>query len=92
MFDLHLREGSTSRFPECMYRWDKLRRYNFDDIDESPGKLVDRLAMVFYTVNSYTSNLSNGAKIQQGAAVGGSNGFVNNARVSYNLVAVGVIA
>ena len=90
VFDMRLGEDRIP-FPTCLYDWDKLPRYPFDDIDEEPGKLVDRLVLPFYTVNMWTNNLGKDGKLQQGGVAGGSGGYVNNVRISYNLIAVGVV-
>ena len=90
-FDLCLQEGRLP-YPEAITSWNDLPALHYDGYGEAPGKLVDRWVLPFFTMNTYTANLSNkDGKVHHAAAGSGPNAYVNNMRISYNLIAVGVL-
>ena len=87
IFDL--RPNCGERFPRCLYKWDSLPRYPFDKDGEVEGQLARKFVLPFFTVNTYTQGINSSGGLQQQGASGSD--IKNGIRISYNLVAVGVL-
>ena len=84
VFDLRPHTGID--FNKIATRWMELPRYQFEEPGDVQGSLANKWITVFYTVNYWHNNVKN----QQAGhpAIEGGN---KETRISYNLVAAGVV-
>ena len=87
IFDLRYDTGL--KFPGAFTRWNKLPKYQYGE-NETKGCLKNKFVGVFYTVNHWSQSRSMEFSGQARPHVG-IKGVDSDIRISYNLIAAGVI-